>query len=390
MVHLKYMALRVLLADESSTIKKVIQLALQDFGVEVKAVPVGIDVEAVTRQFKPDIILADVLLVKKNGYELAMEFKQNPELKSIPIVLMWSGFIAFDHDKFIQSQADDKLEKPFDAETLRQIILKHVPKLQTNKIAPFLSYDLPDFVETPPRITIENHSLPKIELPVTSKPTDSGQKLDPSSPGTSRIFDPPKLPPSHDLPELSKTSPISNLEVFQVDKSPLQAQPIEIPKTDPLPSDDLDDIDDFQQVPLPSKRKSKPSTEEWSLKKTISVGQDPILPKSVSIPDPFSIDVSDAQIATMGQDELAIHLSDIETFEKKPSLEGIKSKQQSEQTPLVKSLPQNIDPVRLEELIRDQVREVLKEIAWRIVPDVAERVVREEMQNLLKEAERLP
>ena len=38
------MALRVLLADESSTIKKVIQLALQDFGVDVKSVAVGLDV----------------------------------------------------------------------------------------------------------------------------------------------------------------------------------------------------------------------------------------------------------------------------------------------------------------------------------------------------------
>jgi hypothetical protein len=303
-----------------------------------------------------------VLLVKKNGYDLALEFKQNPELKSIPIVLMWSGFIAFDHDKFVQSQADDKLEKPFDAEALRQMVRKHVPKLHTNKIAPFLSYDLPEFIETPPRVTELDSSLPKIELPMTSKP-----------------------PQPQELPS---TSASDFNQLARADQTPLQVQPIEIPSYNPLTHEDLDDVDDFQQVPLPGKRKSSPSLEDWSVKKPAN--PDPILPKSVSIPDPFSIDVSDAQIATMKESELVIPLSDLEAFEKKPNSEEARPTPQVKQTPLVKSLPQNIDPVRLEEIMREQVREVLKEIAWRVVPDIAERVVREEMQNLLKEAERLP
>jgi CheY-like chemotaxis protein len=69
------MALRVLLADESSTIKKVMQLALQDFGVEVKAVPIGVDVVQVAKSFEPDIIFADILLAKMNGYEVSKATK---------------------------------------------------------------------------------------------------------------------------------------------------------------------------------------------------------------------------------------------------------------------------------------------------------------------------
>src|SRR5580698_858214 len=87
------MALRVLLADESSTIKKVFQLALQDFAVEVRPVNLGIDVASVALSFKPDIIFADVLLQKKNGYDVCNELKQDPALSSIPVVLMWSGFM---------------------------------------------------------------------------------------------------------------------------------------------------------------------------------------------------------------------------------------------------------------------------------------------------------
>ena len=64
------MALRVLLADESNTIKKVMELSLQDFAVEVKAVNMGVDVLEVARNFKADIIFADVLLPKVSGYEV--------------------------------------------------------------------------------------------------------------------------------------------------------------------------------------------------------------------------------------------------------------------------------------------------------------------------------
>ena len=59
------MALRVLLGDESATIKKVIQLALQDYSVEVKSVHLGLDILDVSRTFQPHIIFMDVLLQKK-------------------------------------------------------------------------------------------------------------------------------------------------------------------------------------------------------------------------------------------------------------------------------------------------------------------------------------
>src|SRR5690606_27290914 len=112
------MALRVLLADESSTIKKVFQLALQDFAAELKPVNLGVDVLPVAQSFKPDIIFADVLLQKRNGYEVSAELKQDPALKSIPVVLMWSGFMELDEDKYQASMANAQLEKPFDVAAL--------------------------------------------------------------------------------------------------------------------------------------------------------------------------------------------------------------------------------------------------------------------------------
>ncbi|RME16357.1 MAG: response regulator, partial [Bdellovibrio sp.] len=146
------MALRVLLADESSAIKKVFQLALQDFAVEVVAVNVGIDVEAVARQFHPDIIFADVLLQKLSGYEVCSKLKEDPELSKIPVVLIWSGFMELDEDKFQACGADAHLEKPFEASQLRQIIEKLVTKTKTQKLSDYL--ELPEIkpdLETSPK-----------------------------------------------------------------------------------------------------------------------------------------------------------------------------------------------------------------------------------------------
>lgn len=144
------MALRVLLADESSTIKKVMLLALQDFGVDVKSVPVGLDVLTVAKSFKPDIVFADVLLAKKSGYDVSEELKKAPETKNTPVILMWSGFMELDEERAKKSLANDRLEKPFDAEILRALVRKYVPRTNSNIVSNYLTFPtMPEFNENP-------------------------------------------------------------------------------------------------------------------------------------------------------------------------------------------------------------------------------------------------
>jgi two-component system, cell cycle response regulator len=143
------MALRVLLADESSTIKKAIQMVLSDYGVEVKTVPTGIDVLSVTQSFSPDIIIADILLNKKNGYEVCLELKAKEDTENIPVILMWSSFMQLDFELFKASRADASLEKPFETETIRNLVEKLVPKLQTFPLKGFLNHaPMPNFEES--------------------------------------------------------------------------------------------------------------------------------------------------------------------------------------------------------------------------------------------------
>ena len=151
------MSLKVLLADESTTIKKVFQLALQDHAVEVIAVQSGDGVLPIAQKTNPDVIFVDVLMQKKSGYDVSCELKKHPSFTNIPVVLMWSSFLNLDKDKFQASLADAQIEKPFDVHALRAIIKKLVPKTNNQILSNFLQ--MPEDTVTP--------NQPKPDLKIT-------------------------------------------------------------------------------------------------------------------------------------------------------------------------------------------------------------------------------
>ena len=200
------MALRVLLADESSTIKKVFQLALQDFGVEVRPVNIGVDVASVAKAFKPDIIFADVLLQKKNGYDVCSELKQDSHTQGVPVVLMWSGFMELDEDKFQASQANAQLEKPFDVAALRKLVSDLVPRTQSQNLAEYLTFPkaraeaapMPDFEEKPANAAKSDEDFTQVPIPKIKGGTAGADKyrlnLKPEE------LDPSHIPVNYDVP----------------------------------------------------------------------------------------------------------------------------------------------------------------------------------------------
>lgn len=185
------MALRVLLADESSTIKKVLQLALSDFGIEVKSVPSGIDVISVALDFRPDIIFADILLTKRNGYEVCGDIKSNAQLKNTPVVLMWSSFMEFDQALAQKAGANGRLEKPFDTEALRSVVNKLVKKTETHPLKGLLDFPaLPDFEETETMVRHRLQSQNENESLVIDEDIEEFETFDLKPAPTKKIQDP--------------------------------------------------------------------------------------------------------------------------------------------------------------------------------------------------------
>ncbi len=106
---------KVLLADESVTIQKVVDLVLSEEGYEIKAVSSGEEALATMASFTPDIVLADIKLKGKNGYEIARSLKGNPATTRVPVLLLAGAFDPVNEDLLMQSGADGSLTKPFES-----------------------------------------------------------------------------------------------------------------------------------------------------------------------------------------------------------------------------------------------------------------------------------
>ena len=111
---------KLLLADDSATIQKVIDLTFADEGVQV--VSVGTGREAIDRllEIRPDVVLADVFMPSPNGYEVCEYVKTNEQLKHIPVMLLVGSFEPFDEAEARRVGADDILTKPF--QSIRRLI----------------------------------------------------------------------------------------------------------------------------------------------------------------------------------------------------------------------------------------------------------------------------
>ena len=116
------MGTRILLADDSITIQKVVNLTFADEGIEVIAVSNGDMAERRLDEVKPDLVLADIFMPGKNGYELCEAIKQNPKFRNVPVVLLVGAFEPFDQAEARRVRADAHLTKPFESRTLVETV----------------------------------------------------------------------------------------------------------------------------------------------------------------------------------------------------------------------------------------------------------------------------
>jgi CheY-like chemotaxis protein len=116
------MASRILLADDSITIQKVVNLTFADEGIEVVAVSSGDIAERRLPEVCPDLVLADIFMPGKNGYELCEAIKENSQFQHIPVVLLVGAFEPFDQAEANRVKADAHLTKPFESRTLVETV----------------------------------------------------------------------------------------------------------------------------------------------------------------------------------------------------------------------------------------------------------------------------
>lgn len=130
------MATRILLADDSVTIQKVVELTFSDGDYEVTAATNGAQAIEMAAKLRPDIILSDIIMPEKNGYEVCEYVKSHPELRSIPVILLTGTFEPFDPERADKAGCDAVVTKPFESQSLIQKVEELTSSAQANRESP--------------------------------------------------------------------------------------------------------------------------------------------------------------------------------------------------------------------------------------------------------------
>ena len=121
---------RILLADDSVTVQKVIELTFSDEGIEVTAVGDGRRAIEQIDAAPPDVVLADISMPERDGYEVAAHVKQTPALAHIPVILMTGAFEQLDEARARSVGCDGVLAKPFEP----QMVITMVRELLAQRV----------------------------------------------------------------------------------------------------------------------------------------------------------------------------------------------------------------------------------------------------------------
>jgi CheY-like chemotaxis protein len=104
----------LLLADDSLAIQRVIELTFAEEDITVISVSDGDQAIARVEAHPPDIVLVDVAMPGKNGYEVASHIKRSPHLAHIPVVLLTGAFEPVDQHRAAEAGCEGVLAKPFE------------------------------------------------------------------------------------------------------------------------------------------------------------------------------------------------------------------------------------------------------------------------------------
>lgn len=114
--------IKVMIIDDSNTIRKSAEVFLRPSGCEVILAEDGFEAMSKIVDNQPNIIFIDIVMPRLDGYQACMLIKKNPFYQSIPVIMLSSKDGLFDKARGRMAGSDGYLTKPFTAESLLSII----------------------------------------------------------------------------------------------------------------------------------------------------------------------------------------------------------------------------------------------------------------------------
>ena len=115
-------SIKILVIDDSNTIRRSAEMFLRQAGFEVILAEDGFDALAKISDHQPRVIFVDIMMPRLDGYQTCALIKQHPQLKSTPVIMLSSKDGVFDRARGRLAGSDRYLTKPFTKEGLLQAV----------------------------------------------------------------------------------------------------------------------------------------------------------------------------------------------------------------------------------------------------------------------------
>ena len=112
----------ILVVDDEANIRETIAFILEMEGFDVILASNGVEALEQLNKYKPKFMILDVMMPKKNGYEVAKEIRKNDEFKDLYILILTAKGQSVDESDAINAGANNYMTKPFDDDKILQII----------------------------------------------------------------------------------------------------------------------------------------------------------------------------------------------------------------------------------------------------------------------------
>lgn len=119
---IKIQTAKVLVIDDEPEITDIVETFLTEAGYTVSVENTSRNAAANARQFKPDVVLLDIMMPEFDGYQTCQALKQDPDLANVPIIFLTGKDRSDDMGRSFKVGGDMFIKKPFSCERLLEII----------------------------------------------------------------------------------------------------------------------------------------------------------------------------------------------------------------------------------------------------------------------------
>lgn len=438
------MPVKILLADKSITIQKVVEMLFSGKEYEVVCVSDGDTALGEASRIVPDVVLADVDLPRIDGYRFAGRLKEVPALAQVPVILMLSRDDVYDAGKGKHAGIVDNIAKPFESQDLIGKVKKALsgapasaPATPVQKAAPAAPPPPQKAVAaSPPSMTKKPQAVPSdifdIIQEAPAQPAAPVAPIAPAPPKAEKIEDEtfdvepefevepeaePEQPASHRPPQ-AVPSAAQSMEAEAAEWARLAAEPddevkpVSVPQSAVESPDSFDTDTLFGRAPSPAASRDLPKARPAEIPSfefgvPISMEEEKALPVGQKAME----EMREGLGLAGDSDDAATRHPDIVSFESLDMASRASHEDYAYTPPVAKAPPapatqpaaarapeqpakmpsgaQGVSDDMLKgvarEVIEKAAREILERVAWEVIPDLAERLIREEIERLKAE-----